>query len=150
MRDKSPENLGCPCLAVCHQTAGLSCDCQYSVGFGSALLRLVSASLVSAPHHTCTSHMPQGSCSRTWQLAMGETPASTLCFCISLCWNGMTLMLQPKAKLLVVVVTPERLWRMPALEIANRVDILTEHITSVEDLVLWQLWLVNVLCLICL
>lgn len=52
VREKSPKKLDCPCHAVCYQTAGLSCGCRYSAGLSWAPLRLVSA-----PHHTYTSHI---------------------------------------------------------------------------------------------
>lgn len=67
----------------------LAVVCQYLVGLGWAPLSLTSARLVSAPCHTCASRVPWqccGSCSRTWELAMGEIPS--LYICTSLYWRG--------------------------------------------------------------
>lgn len=110
MRDKSPKKLGCPCLTVCCQTAGLSSGCQYSAGFGLAPLRVASGSVVSAPPpYLCISYAT----AVPWILLQSSGAShgrnTSLCFVhlhISVLARNDCLMVQPGAELLVVVVTP--------------------------------------------
>lgn len=155
MTDKPPKKLDCPRRAACCQTAGLGCGCQYSAGLGLAPLGLASAALVSAPlpymyiwlvcHSRALDPAPGlGS----W--AVGEIPASTSYILhISILERKDCPTLQPGTKVLVVIVTPERLcshtcrasllWKQQIVDILTvRAHLLQQSTWSVDPAMAFQ------------